>query len=460
MNYDIPNYRKFIPKLFLLFCIFVIPLSVFFSTGNLINFDSNNYSQTLSLKINTIPSFGNVIVNDKNLGSYNSDIRIVSGIASNIKISKEDFLNEEFDIYGPKSENSIMLLDPLFLLPNKANSVINNNSKDNITTKIIDKNLAISKKENKYYVTSFDFSGIKVNQEILTDRQNLGVFKKIDDRFFYLPDINSIMYPNEDKYKIQELDNIALRIRSIVKINDSQLLLLTDDNELYSFNFSNSSFNFVRSDVFALQGFDDNNSVFVLLKEGLIKLERGIEPTTDLLYRVNIPFYYEVELVDSIIAFQVKYIKNGIIMLINQDLYFKQDNLNSWKRASINVHKVIANLNTAYYLTNDGSLFVFRTDEQFVNFLGRLQKTLKKNSTLEYSKDWSKVLYYTDDYIESFSVNSDFVANLSTSPTIIVRSNIWLENNNCYPRIIEKTQFCIKEDNLVQYRNVNLFPIL
>jgi hypothetical protein len=455
----IPNYRKFIPKIFAIVAIFLIPITLFLSSGNTLS-NSNGFSKSTSLKINTIPAFSNIKIGNNNIGNFNSDIKILEGVNTEISITKNGYKTEFWNLSTPVNQNSFLSFDPLFLMPEKG---IEFKSEYNIIN-IIDKNLAIGMKNDKYYVVSFDFSGISNHYLIEGNLDFTETPIKLDDKSYFFPKSRIIISNENDKYKVTNLSKLFIADNKVLKTSDDSLIILTKDNKLFNYNLKTDVLKYLREGCYDISNFKNNNVAYIMCDNGIFKIDRGSVVSQDLFIDNKIFYYSPIKTaINSNIVnnkFEILNTQSGVAMLYNGTLFINQEGVREWKAISSNIKQSVVIDNKILFLDEDFNLKMVDIYEQYIYYITTFVNNKEEGNKLYYSNDWSRAILYSNSSVQSIFLNKNFIPNLPTTPIIYSKPIEWINQQRCYPEVVEKTQFCLSNNLIIQYRNINFVPTL
>ena len=457
----IPLYRQFIPKLFAIVALILIPTTLFLSSGNTI-FNNGAFSKTMSLKINTLPAFSDIKIGNTDVGSLNTDIKISDGVSINLGITNKGYSDENWKIFSPKDQNSNLTFDPLFMLPNEGLSL---NSEYKITN-IIDSNLALGTKDDKNYFIPYDFAGIRQGIEIKQPIEGLSTRPiKLDERSYFFDSSKLLLHNYKEQLSIVSFEKLPFKINKLIKITDNTLLIINNENKLYTYNVDTLEYKFLVENAYDLQPIQTTNSAYLLTGQGIFKLDKGVVPTADNFVYSKANFLLPPEGVLKEFyntsfkpVFQLHQIQNGVVLLINNNLYINQEGIREWKLMEKNISHHFIIDNKIIYLDKNYNLKLIDIYEQFIYYITTFDPDKSDYTYLYYSQDWSRVMFYSNNKIQSTFFNKNFLPNLPTSPVISSKPITWLEGQYCYTEIVEKSQFCISNGKLKQYRNVNFIP--
>ncbi|MGL4759536.1 MAG: hypothetical protein ACRCXZ_09455 [Patescibacteria group bacterium] len=457
-----PFYRKIIPKLFTLTAIILLPMLIFLASGNTLT-NGKEVTPTTTLKVNTIPSLSTIKIGGKQVNSIAADIKIIENTDTSISVEKDGFMSENWNLYT-KTENSLIDLDPLYLLPNKPNIY---NSQYSIFN-IVDTNLVLAEKDSAIYAIQFDFGGLKEPKKIDTKKELVDTKSiKIDSKTIYFPSSQSVLLIEDNSFKILNINQILAKPKFVSKINNNLLLIINENNQLYSYNINTKELTFQFFPAYSIQSYEDNNSIFILTNLGILKFDRGSAISPDNFLSSKAMFKLPLEAINNNLYksqqkndFGLKIINNGTLLKYNSNLYLNQEGVKEWKLIKENIKDFINNDSRIIFLAEDHKLFVLNVYEQQLYLIGQLNKDINESTKLRYIPQWRRIFYYSENKIQSIFYDKDFLPNNPASPTILSQPLTWLENQNCFQNVLENSQFCIHENKLKQYKNVSFIPIL
>lgn len=456
-----PFYRKIIPKLYTGLAIIIIPLLIFVSSGSTFNQD-NFFTSSSTIKVNPIPAFSEVSIGGVKINNFSSDIKILQDTNTDLVINKQGYLKEKWDIYTPKNNNSLLNLDPVYLLPTTANILNNKYSMFNI----IDNNLSLGEQDGKIYLIPFDVNGTKSPIELLAKKEMLDTKAiKLDNRSYYFPSSQSLLHTINDKYEVININSLLSNPKNICKITDNILLILNQKNQLYSYNFETKILNFLSSNIYSLQHIEDNNSIFVLSDLGIIKIDRGTNLNSDIFLSAKVSYKSPLEKIDKSKYksafnndFKIRQTGTATILKFNGNLYLNQEGLKEWKLIRTNIKDFQAFESKIFIIGEDSKVFTLDIYEQTYEYITTFGNEINETSKLKFIPEWNRIFLYSENNIQSVYYNKKYYPSLPNSIAVVPEINKWLENHNCYQNLSEKSQFCLHENKIKVYRNVNLLP--
>jgi hypothetical protein len=461
----IPRYRKFIPPLFALFCVVIIPVTVFLSSGSLFNLTNNTFGNSLSIKINTVPNWVTSKVNNTELGLFNSEFRVPDNVLSSVSLNKVGFLSENISVIGPTNNNSALVLDPIYLLPTTSTLFDSTLS----ITQLIDYNLGIGQMNGKNYVFNYDFAGIKspslISYSDTTDFTKNIV--KLDDRLYYLVGTNKLLRFVNNSYQIDTIDNVPFDIKKIISNMDKSILIMTTNNRLYEYNINSREYSLLSDGVYDMQEFKNTNSSYILTNLGILRVDRGVGLSLDSFQISKIKYKLPDELINNLqcdsvckVELGIDFLDNSVFLKLGSNLFIYQDSVKDWRLIDSQVHKFYITEGRVFILDKEGFVKVLNVDEQYFSVIDKLDFQPDSNTSIFYSKSWSRIMIYNSTNVYSTPYNLKYIPNLSTSPNVTWNIQRWLSNSRCYSLVADQSQYCIQDSKLRQYKNVNVLNVI
>jgi hypothetical protein len=458
----IPSYRKYIPKIYTVIAFILIPTTLFLSSGS--TFNNAGFSQSMSLKVNTLPAFSNIKIGNYPVGNFSSDIKILDGVTTNINLNKDGYLSENWDIYAPKNQNSILNLDPLYLLP--INSLKLESDFQFLT--ILDTNIAMAKKEDKFFIVNYDITGIK-NAFQLKENFNYSGSKSIqlDGRSYYLPNSNIVITNLNDEFKVINLSELFVKTKKVFKTTDNEIIILTDDNKVFTYNIINKNLTFAYNQCFDGQESKETNFTFLLCDIGIVQLNKGNILSSDNFNQQKVSFKLPLEGIIKDLyqknntSFKITTSSIGTVLLINNNLYINQEGLKEWKSIENAVIDYTTFDSKILFFNNNKLLKLIDVNDQFIYPMGFFDQIESLDDLkVVFYQPWSRIMLINPNSISSIHYSQNYLPNLITTPSTRPQISTWITNQNCFDKIINKSQVCIENGNLNVYRNVSFLPTI
>jgi hypothetical protein len=461
---------------FIFFSIFFVvcsPFLVFLSFGYDVNLRDQNISSTLSMKIDSLPKNALIKVKNETKGTSPAELYSQDQSPFFLSISLPDYLSETFLLAPENGKNSSIDLKNLFLLPKKGDSLKITNkivvNKDYEVLNFLSKDQVIAKTSIGFEIRDFGVGGFVNNPVLISEREVFGVktaekifmegptiefLKKDKSKWQRLSDgsfinQNYILQKKVDFWLIKDISNTFTNgIKKIIKIDSNNYLVLDKLKNLWLWDGQTTKF--------VDNGFDSmestispeyvwlvrNNSIFKVQNDSFLNAAFDWKPT----------IYLKSDLINvQDEEFKVAPLFQGIGFLVGKRIFYVPDFANnSWS--------VLSNDATNFFTVSDSVFWLDSNNyPHFYNFFTKqgyvFRQIPAEYSEIFYLKDWNRVMIYSKNKVASIWFNKEIY-----QPNIIeYSSQEWINDSNCLSKIVEKVQYCIKDGDLVLYKNNLIF---
>ena len=462
---------------FMIFAIFFVvctPIILIYSSGFNINFRNTEIKTNLSIKVDTKPSGATINIDDKPTGNSPVEFGVADSNPVTINIQKPNFVVENFVIGGDKTKNTFADLTNLYLLPTINETVFDSklgSNSSNFILEIISESQLLINNNGSIEIQDFVLSGTVGNPQIL--RQSvvdggknviksdlsaeiiaklmkpsdvINFWQKLDQDYFYRD--NLVLIKKYDYWLVIDLNTLNITATGLIKLDNENLLILDIEKKLWIYNTQ------TKINRFFDQGFERISgmpmSVWLWKSDTIYKLENRnlldkklILSNHIYLKNDNIPTQFGKNLI-------VQNLFQGVAIQIGNLLYYVPDyKTNEWQLIGNNVQVTMTENETVFWIDSFGNLY---TNNMYNNNPKLLGKNVDFNGKMGYNKDWKRLMFYYPNRVKSIWYNKDSISE----PIIGYSDQIWLTNQTCYQKIVDKAQYCLKNGNLVVYKN-NVF---
>lgn len=463
-------YRSHLFTLFALFYTITLPFLVFMSLGyDIEGFEIKN---SLNVRLDTLPARAEVYDFDQKISSSTPiDIASQAGQKLFLKTEIKDYHSEFFSIYSQEDRNSSVKIDNLYLLPKKE-KVIADFEKQRVLTLLSKDKLLFYDKNNTLNIANYDIGGIskpKPIQNLPARMLKAGKWKILDTHIFWNQTQNLVIFLGQDKawsaFDISKLPFKSLEIKSLAKINSTNLMALDTNKNLWTIDMPNNSFSFFESGVDFLSFTDIPKDIWIFKQKKLYRLAQNqelLKSSFDLASN-QVSQNFNLKLTSKDVAFfvnnnldffEVKNLFNGVMIKLGFEVYLLPDyDFKTW--VPISKEAVVANSegDIAIWLDKNNHLFVYNLNLKDLKNLGKLDLDGFLNQVeLVYSNDWNRIFVYSQYRAFSF-----WYSRQTINPNIVKYYPVeFLIGYSCYPEIIERTQFCLNQNRLIIKENTNV----
>jgi hypothetical protein len=467
---------------FMVFAIFFIictPFMVLYSIGFSINFKNTEINKSLLIKADTIPRNAEMLVNNVQTITTPNEFGTTETAPVNVKIQKADFVTEDFVIAAESQQNSYVDLSNLWLLPSvnntQSSSISSPQPKNQETKQLISENqaiveyLAIDKLtlgiidigiggqvgqvqpiNSALIVGGKSIVELDLNSQIKikllgTDTE----YKKIGNDLFFK---NNILVIRKNGYWLtKDLDKNGIKAKEIARINNSSIAILDQSKNLWVYNLETERYRFVDTGFAAMKTLTLPSTIWLWKNNTIFRLEPADILSESL--QLNKFEFLKNYLVESEInkTFNVQNFYQGIAIQAGKYLFYIPDfRQNQWQIIASNVHSTTAINETIFWLDTDKNLFGSNFGN---NLLKNIAQNIELTDKISYSENWKRIMLYYPTAVDSIWFNKD-VINL---PIRSYNKKNWISGQSCFPKTVDRVQFCVNDNQLKIYKNNNLF---
>lgn len=459
---------------FIFFSIFFVvcsPFLVFLSFGYDVNFRDQSVSNTTTVKVDTFPKNALIKVRNETKGTAPTELYSQDSDPFNITISSPKYLNENFLIAPSVAQNTSVDLRNLFLLPKDAETFksINANKSDFESLIFLNKDQIITKSTDGFQIRDFGVGGFvnfplgitekepevgkpdqkltlsKPTEEFLNNDKK--EWKKLGEGVFYKN--NYLLQKKSDNWLIRDIaSSFSTGIKRIVKLDQNNYLVLDNSKNMWILNgkitkFVDSGFDSIFATispefVWILK----NNSIYRLKNTDL--LTQTVDWKSGLLLKSELINSNEGEI-------KIMPLFQGVGIQVGPKIFYVPDfATDSWILLTNNAKSFYGDNNSIFWLDSDNY-------PNFYNLLTLHNHIFPKISDeyteISYFPEWNRIMFYGADKVATIWFNKEiFQPNISS-----YSNQDWIVGSNCFPRIIEKVQYCIRDRELSLYKNNLLF---
>ncbi len=459
---------------FIFFAIFFVvcsPFLVFLSFGYDVNLRDQNISNTTTVKIDTFPKNALIKVRNETKGTSPTELFSQDSDPFNLIISSPNHLNEKFLIAPDQGINSSVNLKNLFLLPkeNETFGFGNNFTKDFESIAFLSKDQVMTKAEDGFQIRDFGVGGFVNNPFFVSEREVIGgksqerlslqkltedflinnrkEWQKLGEGTFYKD--NYLLQKKTDYWLINDIStNFPNGIKQLIKLNQVNYLVIDNSKNLWVWNGQTNRF--IDSGFDSIFATTSPEFIWLLKNNSIYRLRYSDFGNQNIDWKAGL--FLSSELINiNKGKFKVSTIFQGIGIQVDQKIFYVPDFATS-------SFSLITNNALSFFADNDSIFWL--NNENFPNFYNLLtqQKHIfpqinKDYSEISYVPDWNRIMLYAPDKVGSIWFNKEIF-----QPNILSYSTLeWISGAGCYPRIIDKVQYCIRNKELILYKNNTIF---
>ncbi len=459
-----PNYRHNFSRIFAIFFVIAVPFIVIYSLGFDLNLANRKLNNTISINIETLPRGADIINQGKKILETPQELKAKDNQTIPIEIKLDGYQPENFLVWASPDQNTSARITKLSLLPQKNDEIAKFENVKNLT--FLSDSYLLAQRDNKFFVQQYAFTGAQGNLEevkltgIVTEITSNN-WVNLGQNAFWNPKDNLVLNKNESTWTLTNLAIFPNSFSSLVVLEQSTFLALDTNNLLWQLNLEVESFIYLEDNIQNLTSTQTPNNVWLRKDNNLIRLNRGIQDVnnfilTDKIYSV---FPEEISLIPKTVPawkrMTLESLNQGLLVQIEQNLYYIPDyEPNEWIK--------LAN-NAQVYETSGNSLF-WIDDQKIVHTYNLYLKewntiaTLKLDENLEnvklsYYSSWNRIFVHTPNKVIAIWFDKE-IYNKNILGYYTVE---WINEANCYNRIVDRYQFCTKDSKLITYKNLSLW---
>jgi hypothetical protein len=460
---------------FIFFSIFFVvcsPFLVFLSFGYDVNLRDQNIAPTLTMKIDSLPKNALIRAKNETKGTTPTELTSQDQSPFNLTISLPNYLNENFLITAEDGKNSAIDLRNLFLLPKNGEPVKQNNKTLNNEYEVLDflsKDQLITSSatgievrdfgvgglvNNPLYISEREIFGVKTAEKLFIEQSTIEFLKNDRSKWQKLSEGNFIkkdymLQKKADFWLINDISKEFLNgIKKIIKVDFANYLVLDKQANLWLWDGQTSKF--LDSGFDSIDKTSSPEDVWLVRSNSIYKIKNSsfLNPFFD--WKSSL--YLKSDLINSNDSeFKVAPLFQGLGILVGKKIFYVPDfATNSWSILSNDAKNFYTDSDSVFWL--DSSNY-----PNFYNFF-TYQRYVFKQIPLEYTdiiylKEWNRVMLYSETKVASIWFNKEIY-----QPNILEYSaQEWIDGSKCVPRVVEKVQYCIKDGDLILYKNNSIF---
>jgi hypothetical protein len=471
--------RKNFFMVFAVFFIICTPFMILYSNGFSIN--NTEISNSIAIKTDTVPRQAEIFIGDKKTAATPYELSTTNTGNIDFSIQKPGFVSEKFVISKENNQNSFADLTNFWLLPQTSTTSSVSREGSAAVIKSISNNQIISENQtiveyqvgNKLSLGIMDFgiagqvgevqpissstviggkSIIELDLNTQTKIKLLSKdqeYKKIGNDLFFKSNI--LLIRKNGYWLSKDFDKMNIKAQNVARVNSSSVTILDIDKNLWSYNFETEQTRFIDT--------------------GFVKMEILSIPSTIWLWKNDTIYRLEPAdiLSDNIIWNRYEYLKNrfleeqngqvfdvqnlyqGIVFQVGKYLLYVPDyKKNQWQIISSNTYSLVTIGESIFWLDTDKNLWSHNFNN---NLIRNLAQNIELTNKIAYSDGWKRIMLYYPTSVDSIWYNKDIVNNTIKSYS----KQTWVNNQNCFPKVIDRVQYCLENQDLRIYKNNNLF---
>jgi len=461
---NMPSYRQNIFRIFAIFFFIAVPFVVVYSLGFDLNLADRQLSNTISINIETLPRGADISNSGKKILETPRELRAKDNQLIPLDISLPNFKSEKFIIWAPPKENTSARITRLALLPEKHDEIKSFDENLNVVF-LSDFQLLLKDKDN-YFIQQYTFTGLQGAPV------QLDVFGKVDDEIpnknwiklsensFWNPDKNLLVAKNNN-WSIYNLNIFTVKFTSVVSIDNNYFLGLDDQGALWQIDLNNQTYTFLDSNIQNLSFTQTPDNIWIRKNKKLHRLNRTLQESNNfnLSDKVYTEFPDNTTFLSSDLpawkTMNIGSLYQGLLIQLYNELYYIPDNKpNDWEKIATNVNNFTTAGNSVFWIDSSNTLFsynLFLKQWETISVLDIKDKP--EDINIVYYAPWNRVLIYTPNKVYSVWFDKE-IFNKNITKYFPVT---WISDASCFTNVLDKYQFCLKDNKLVNFKNLSLW---
>jgi hypothetical protein len=460
---NMPSYRQNIFRIFAIFFFITLPFLVVYSLGFDLNLADRQLSNTISINIETLPRGAEISNSGKKILETPRELRAKDNQLIPLDISLPNFKNEKFIIWAPPKENTSARITRLALLPEKNDEI--KSFDENLKVAFLSDYQLLLKDNDSFFIQQYTFTGLQGSPE------KLDVFGKIDEipknnwvelsgTAFWNPDKN-LLVRKKNNWSIYNLNIFTVKFTSVVSIDENNFLGLDDEGALWQIDLNNRSFTFLDSNIQNLSFTQTPENIWIRKNKKLYRLNKALQEASNfnLLDKVYTEFPANTTFLNSDLpawkTMNIGSLYQGLLIQIHKEIYYIPDNKpNEWEKLATNVNNFSTSGNSVFWIDNTNTLFsynMFLKEWETISVLDIQDKP--ENINIVYYSPWNRIFVYTSNKVYAIWFDKE-IFNKNITKYFPVT---WISDSSCFTNVVDKYQFCLNDNKLVNYKNLSLW---
>lgn len=452
---------------------------ILYSSGFSIN--NTEINNSITIKTDTVPRQAEILIGNKKSGDSPYELSITDSGNINFSIQKPGYVNENFLITKENNQNSFADLTNFWLLPKT--SITSSISKEAVASNIksIANNQIISENQSlvEYQVGNklslgimeFSIAGQVGEVQPISSSEVVGgksiielelntqtkikllakdqTYKKIGNDLFFK---NNILLIKKSGYWLsKDLDKVNLKPQTIARVNSSSIIALDNDKSLWVYNFDTEQTRFIDTGFSEMKTLAVPSTIWLWRNDTIYRLEPADVLAENIVWK-RYEYLKNTLLEDQNgQTFDVQNLYQGIVFQIGRYLLYVPDfKSNQWQTISSNAYSFSTMSESIFWLDDSKNLWTHNLNN---NLIRNLAQNVKLTDKITYSDGWKRIMLYYPASVDSIWYNKDIVNNNIKS----FSNQQWISNQNCYPKVVDRVQYCLENQDLRIYKNNNLF---
>jgi len=458
------HYRRSLFILFSIFFVVITPFLVIYSLGFDPNFETQKLSNTLNINIETLPRGAEVSGEKTGKWSTPIELKAMDNQTIGLNVQADNYLPEKFLFWGREGQNTTAKVTNLVLLPKNAD--ITSDFNPNKALAFLSSNRILFYENEDLYLQIFSFGGLQGRkEEIKTTTERLiepGHWEVLSEKSFWSPSQNFLLVKLDSGWNLFDLNSLPIQSLSLAHNFDNQAIILDREKQLWLLNLETRDLNFLVEGIDGLDSSNSPDSIWFWQKEKIFRISKGLVDTEN--FSISDKLYSENEMLlkidrtpNTFRDFEVASLFQGLLVKIKDNAFYIPDfnkDMENWQVLTTNLQTFGVDTNTFFWLDKSNNLFSY-------NFLLKNQETLGRlelvgdplDYRIHYYYNWRRLMVYSAN--QTYSVWYD--KEILNKSILKYYPNLWIENSMCMAKIIDRFQFCIKDNKLQGYRNTALW---
>jgi hypothetical protein len=471
--------RKNFFMVFAVFFIICTPFMILYSSGFSIN--NTEISNSIAIKTDTVPRLADILIDDKKTAISPYELTTTDTGIIDFSIQKAGFVSENFTISKENNQNSFADITNFWLLPKTSTESSISKEASAASVKSISNNQIISENQtvveyqvgNKLSLGIMDFgiagrvgevqpissSAVVGGKSIIELELNTQTkikllskdqeYKKFGNDLFFK---NNILLIRKSGYWLsKDLDKLKFKTQSIARVNSSSVVILDTEKNLWTHNFETEQTKFIDTGFSKMKTLSMPSTIWLWKNDTIYRLEPADVFSENIIW--NRYEYLKNNIIEEQNGqiFDVQNLYQGIVFQVGRYLMYVPDyKKNQWQIISANANSLATIGESIFWLDTEKNLWTHNFNN---NLVRNLAQNIELTDKISYSDGWKRIMLYYPTGVDSIWYNKDIVNNTIKS----FSKQTWITNQNCFPKVVDRVQYCLENQDLRIYKNNNLF---
>jgi hypothetical protein len=455
-----PVLRQRFFRIFAVFFVIVAPFLAIFSLGYDVDLNRRALTNTLAINIETVPRNVQLYDNGRQIARGSGEFQAKDNQVIPLEIRSNGYKTEKFGLYAKPGENSTARISNLWLLPDEPVTLEKFENAQPLS--ILSDNALLYNRNSQTYVQLYSFGGLQGGPELVVKPPDLqiktGRWDILLEDMFWNREQKLLLFRLNNTWRILDLQTLPFEVQTVAKLVERSVIILDKNKGLWEFSLDNANLVFLENNIDGLAFTNSPDSIWLWKASNIYRIERG--PLNGILDLA--PSLYSTKsdlgiltLLNDQDNFQVKSLFQGILVRIGGNAFYIPDyDKLQWQAISNDARVLGTDGNTVFWLDGQRRLFSYNLFLREFQSFGRIDvEGAWQDLAISYYFTWRRILVYSPNQVRAVWYDKE-ILNRSL---VDYQPVDWIAGAACHQEIIDRFEFCLKDNQLIAYRNTNLW---